>query len=262
MAAAKSITRTSSTLTSKRHPLVGPALTEILAVYRANAAVLLRLAALIFLPLTLIIEIVGRDSIASGMAVSLTFTGPATFVYGGLIAPIASPRRATGIDTESVASLWKAASPTFNYLLLAGIIYTLATTLGAFALIVPSLIMATIWAAAPAVVRFEETKPLQSFGRSRELVRGEGWRVFGLIFVTLLLVLAISTLLGMLSIAIAGEATGAFVGSWLGVVMSAPLLGLMPTVLYGRLSGDAEKPADATASTDPAHRAPSNDGSS
>lgn len=230
-------------MAEERKLLVGPALAEIVQIYRANAGVLLSLAAMIFLPLTLLTDIVSRESIASGMVVSLVFSGSAAFIYGGLVAPIALPRTPGGTDPTSIAGLWSQASPGFGHLLLAGLLYTLATTIGVFALIVPGLILITIWAAAPAVIRLEGAKPLRSLSRSRDLVRGNAWRVFGLLVSIIVLVLAVSVLLAALSVAVAGEDTGSFIGSWLGVVISAPLLGLMPTVLYRSLVKDeAEVP--------------------
>lgn len=290
---------------------VGPALAEIMRVYRDNAGVLLSLAVMIFVPLTLLTEIAGRDNVTAGMIVSLAFSGPAAFIYGGLVAPIALarvggggrgagagvpgapgadgmrgepgalgggpgglespgafggepgspgplggdpgrlgvPGGSGGGDPESIGDLWRGASPAFGHLLIAGLIYTIATTLGVFALLVPSLIMITIWAAAPAVIRLEDARPLQSLARSRELVRGNGWRVFGLVIAILVLILGLSIVLGALAVAIAGQNTGSFIGSWLGVVLSAPLLGLMPTVLYRRLHRPVSDP-------DPTQRLP------
>src|SRR5690606_6277336 len=67
--------RTSRTLEPERKLRVGPTLAEVLRIYRDQAGLLLSTAALVFLPLTLLTEIVSRDSVASGMAVSLVFSG-------------------------------------------------------------------------------------------------------------------------------------------------------------------------------------------
>src|SRR5690606_12360760 len=84
--------------------------------------------------------------------VSLVFSGPAAFIFSGLVTPLAAPEDiGTGSDhTDSIGELWKAASPMFGQLLVGGLIYAVATTVGDMLLIVPGLILVTIWAVAPA----------------------------------------------------------------------------------------------------------------
>ena len=56
-------------------------------------------------------------------------------------------------------------------------------------LIVPGLFLLTIWAVtAPAIV-VERRGAIEAFGRSHELVRGEGWTVFGAIVVAFLILI-------------------------------------------------------------------------
>lgn len=219
---------------------VGPTLAEVLRIYRDQAGLLLSTAALVFLPLTLLTEIVSRDSVASGMAVSLVFSGPAAFIFSGLVTPLAAPEDiGTGsAHTDSIGELWKAASPMFGQLLVGGLIYAVATTVGVMLLIVPGLILVTIWAVAPVAIRLERTGAIQALGRSRELIRGNGLTVFALIISVVLLVFAGSIVLQALAVGIAGEQTGTFIGSWLGVVVAAPMMGLMPPVLYRALGGN------------------------
>lgn len=243
----------------QRQVAVGAILTEVLQIYRAHAGPLLSLAAMVFLPLTLVTEIVSRESIGAGMAFSLAFSGSAAFLYCAIVAPLAlsqpliaalqrkdeeapneavvdGPRLAPIAPGEvSIGRLWAEASPGFIPLLMAGLIYTVATTAGVMLLIVPGLILITIWAVAAPIIRFEGASAGAALARSRELVKGYGWQVFALVICVVLIVLAGSVLLQALAIGLAGEETGTFIGSWLGVVIAAPMFGLMPTVLYGRL---------------------------
>lgn len=247
MAVGEAIAGTSVELDDNGKLRIGPILAEVMQAYRENAGTLLSLAAMIFLPLTLLTEIVSRDNITAGMIVSLAFSGSAAFLYGGMVAPLAmSPENEPPHD-GSLGALWKGASPLFAQLLIAGIFYTVATTAGVMLLIVPGLLMITIWAATPAVIRFESGGTLASFTRSRDLVRGNGWAVFALMIAAVLIILALSVLIQALAIGIAGEETGAFIGSWLGVVIAAPILGLLPAVLYRRLAtSPAEAPTPST----------------
>ena len=57
-------------------------------------------------------------------------------------------------------------------------------------LIVPGLVLMTWWVLIIPVVVLERTSAGAAFGRSRELVRGYGWNVFGVIVLTLLVLLA------------------------------------------------------------------------
>lgn len=221
-------------MAQKQQVAVGAVLSEVLRTYRANAGPLLSLAAIIFLPLTLITEIVSRESVNAGMAVSLALSGSAAFLYCAIAAPVVLPSKREIADV-SIARLWSEASPGFAALLLAGAIYTLATTLGVLLFIVPGLFLITIWAVAPAVIRFEGAAAAAALSRSRALVKGHGWRVLALMMSVVLIVLAGTILIQGLAIGIAGEETGTFVGSWLGVVVAAPLFGLTPTVLYRTL---------------------------
>ena len=58
--------------------------------------------------------------------------------------------------------------------------------IGFLLIIVPGLILITIWSVAAPVVVLERPGVFAALGRSRELVRGNGWQVFGVIFVLVL----------------------------------------------------------------------------
>ena len=232
---------------------VGATLSRIFLTYRDHAGNLLWVAAMTFLPLTLITEIVSEQDLVAGMVVSLVLSGPAAFVYAAVVAPIAGlgapgpadgNRSPAGADPAGPAELWGKATPLLGRLILAGLLYALATSLGVMLLILPGIFLVTIWAVAPAVLRLEHAGAVASLGRSRELVRGHGWQVLTLILCMVLLILAGTIILQTLAIAIAGQQTGTFIGSWLGVVIAAPPLGLLPTVLYEQLQGRRQ---DATA---------------
>jgi hypothetical protein len=59
---------------------------------------------------------------------------------------------------------------------------------GFLLLIVPGFILLTCWSLIVPVIVLEGVGVMDSFGRSRELVRGNGWNVFGVIIITLVLV--------------------------------------------------------------------------
>ena len=67
---------------------------------------------------------------------------------------------------------------------------TLGMMLGMLLLIVPGLILMTMWYVAVPACVVEGTGPVRSLGRSRELTAGYRWKMFGLI----LLVIVISVI--------------------------------------------------------------------
>ena len=73
-----------------------------------------------------------------------------------------------------------------------GIVAGLGILVGLVLIVVPGLILLTLWSVAAPVVVLERPGGLRALGRSRELVRGNGWNVFGVILVTVILVVVLS----------------------------------------------------------------------
>jgi hypothetical protein len=118
-------------------------------------------------------------------------------------------------------------------LILVGIIAVVGTAIGFVLLIVPGLILITIWSVAAPVVVLERPGAIRALGRSRELVRGHGWRVFGVIFALDILVVVIGSAIGL-----AADSAGSSVGIVARViigVLTAPLSALAAAVLYFEL---------------------------
>ena len=88
--------------------------------------------------------------------------------------------------------------------------------LGTMLLVVPGIILFTMWAVALPANTVERTGILASLARSRELTRGRRWRVFGTIIVPVLISLVTSWLLiGIFGFGLRGMASPAFqIVSW------------------------------------------------
>jgi hypothetical protein len=121
--------------------------------------------------------------------------------------------------------------PVVGVSLLAGVVVVAGLAL----LIVPGLYLLTIWAVAVPVIVIERASVLPSFGRSRRLVRGNGWQVFWLLLVTSLIQLgsqqlmelALTALPAFLTTAISSVVTGA---------LTTPFEALVVAVVYFRLA--------------------------
>jgi hypothetical protein len=135
----------------------------------------------------------------------------------------------------SALALSRAVMPVLVPLLVAGILAGLAIGIGFVLLIAPGLYLATIWAViAPAIV-IERTGATAAFGRSRELVRGNGWTVLGVVVVAGLVSAAAGLILGGIGAAIASGPIVRIVFSALASTIAAPIPALAAGVLYYRL---------------------------
>jgi hypothetical protein len=127
----------------------------------------------------------------------------------------------------------------------AGLLAGLGIALGLIALIVPGLYLMTIWSVLIPVVVLERRAVMEAFGRSRELVRGNGWNVFGVIVLSLLILIAASIVLALLLFWLEGE-VGMFVRNVISNTLTVPFIALAWTVMYYRLR-DLKEPAAASA---------------
>ena len=87
---------------------------------------------------------------------------------------------------------------------------------------------------APVIV-VENSGVIDAFGRSRELVRGNGWPVFGVIVVAFLIVFVGGLVFGAIAAAIADGPLLRIVFSALASTITAPISALVAAVLYFRL---------------------------
>src|SRR5207237_1179714 len=93
-----------------------------------------------------------------------------------------------GRADRSVGETYRAVQPRLPGVIAAGVVAAIAIGIGFLLLIVPGLFLLTIWSMLVPVIVLEGLSAGDSFTRSREIVRGNGWSVFGLIVVTFLLV--------------------------------------------------------------------------
>jgi hypothetical protein len=116
----------------------------------------------------------------------------------------------------------------------ASILAGIAITVGLFLVIVPGLYLVTIWAVIVPVIVIERSGALASFGRSRELVRGHGWHVFGTLVLVFVILIVVDIVLGLIFLALP-----IVLRTGLSTVVSgtliAPFIALVVTLVYYRL---------------------------
>jgi hypothetical protein len=215
------------------NPLAGVP-NEAWQMYKAHARHLLAIAFVIYL-------------LAGLLAASLALAGPVGDIFGFLVYVLAAfllqaaltkavQNELEGRADLSIGDTVSAATPFIGPVAIASILAGIAITIGLFLLIVPGLILLTIWAVIIPVIVIERSGALESFGRSQQLVRGRGWQVFG----TLVLLYIIQIVAGALLAAIFAALPNAYRDGLTTVIsgtLVAPYLALGVTLIYYRLAG-------------------------
>ena len=153
-------------------------------------------------------------------------------IYTGMVVRLVDDVRDGRLD-QSAGELARSVGPVLLPLIAVSILAGLGIAIGFLLLIVPGLILVTLWAVVAPVTVVERPRVLAAFGRSRELVRGNGWQVFGVIVLFVLIFIAIGIVLGIVG-AVLGDA-GEVILNYLGSVITAPLVALASAVLYFEL---------------------------
>jgi hypothetical protein len=123
----------------------------------------------------------------------------------------------------------------------ASLLAGLAITIGLILLIVPGLVLITWWSVIVPVIVLEHVGVFDSFTRSRELVRGFDFQVFGVIVLTFLLYLAFLIVLSLV-LAPFPDSLGSFLSSVVGGSLIGGFIALVVTSLYFRLKAAKEGP--------------------
>jgi hypothetical protein len=150
----------------------------------------------------------------------------------------------------SLQETFDAARPRLGSVIVGGILAALGIIVGLLLLIVPGLFLMTIWALIVPVIVLENRSAGESFSRSRELVRGHGWGVFGVIVLTVLLLIGFEIVLGLILTPFADWLRG-FISNIVSGTLTAPFIAVVLTLLYFRLRGAKEPVAENVAVTPP-----------
>lgn len=108
-----------------------------------------------------------------------------TWLQGAFVYAVQDAR--DGTFEATLGQTFSRVSSSIGTLLVAGLLAGLGIALGLLLLVVPGLFLLTIWAVIAPVIVVERTGAFSSFGRSRALVRGHGWKVFAIVLITGLL---------------------------------------------------------------------------
>ena len=218
---------------------------EAWALYKAHWRHLLPLAAVFYLVIsaaTLVLSVVFGfvGAAVAGVGAIVGYF----WLAGALTEAVADIRdgRADLSLQETFARVW----PRVWTLLGAGLLGGLGIVLGLLLLIVPGLVLLTWWSLISPVIVLEGKRAIESFGRSRELVRGQGWSVFAVVILAVLISFAIGIVVSI-SLVWLPEEAASFFGGLINGTLTAPFVALAWTLVFFRLKDLRQEPEPAPA---------------
>jgi hypothetical protein len=221
---------------------VAAVIRRVLGIYVDQASVLMPAAAVVFVFTGILSALLIAAAPALAL-VSLVISLVATTLFTGMIVELVADLQ-DGRRDASVRGLLGAATPVLGELILVGIAAGVGVVIGFVLIVIPGLILITVWSVAAPVVVLERPGGLRALRRSRELVRGNGWQVFGVVFVLGILVVGVGLAIELAADS-AGSGAGIIARAIIGV-LTAPLSALAAAVLYFELRGASAGEALAT----------------
>jgi len=221
------------------NPLSG-VISEAWQMYKAHAKHLLAIAFVIYLIAAIISAVLGLLG-AIGIYLALLVNIIALFLLQATLVKAVQDVRDGRADL-SISETVNQAMPYIWSVAGASILAGIAIAIGFVLVIVPGLILITIWAVIVPVIVIERTGALASFGRSRTLVRGHGWHVFGTLVLVWIILLVVDIILGLI-FAFLPHALRGGLSSVISGTLVAPFIALVVTLIYYRLVGAAATPA-------------------
>ena len=152
-----------------------------------------------------------------------------SILYQGMVVQLVQDVQ-DGRRDHSVGGLLRSVEPVFWPLLAVSLLFGLGVGIGFVLLIVPGLILTVIWSVVAPVTVLERPGVFAAFSRSQELVRGNGWNVFGVIVVVFLAVAVVSIAAGVLAAGLGS--VGRALVQWAVNSALAPITALSASVLY------------------------------
>lgn len=219
---------------------VGATLSQIFSTYGQQAGVLLPLAFGLYLLVAIIAGIFAGNALLGLIAFAVGVI--AATLYQGMVVSLVRDVQ-DGRRDSSVGQLVEATWPVVLPLIGAGILAGIGIAIGFVLIIVPGLILLTIWSVIAPVIVVERSGAIDAFGRSRALVKGNGWQVFGVIVVVYLIVTIASVVLGLIAVGISDTFLLRALFNLIASTLTAPIAALAASVIYFNLIGLRGEPA-------------------
>jgi hypothetical protein len=206
---------------------------EAWRIYRAHAGHLITIAFAIYAVGTLIgVLLTSSLGVLGDLLGLLVLVISSALVQAALVHAVHDIR--DGRADLTVGATVQAARPVVGRVAVASILAGVAIGVGLVLLIVPGLILFTLWAVIVPVLVLERVGVGACFGRSMELVRGHGWQVFWPL-ITVHLVLFASSIVIELALDAYPDVVASTVGGLVTGTVVSPFVALVVTLAYFRL---------------------------
>jgi hypothetical protein len=220
----------------------GTILSEAWGLYKEHWRHFLPIALVVYIVLGLVALALSLLGWVGAILASLIGLIGVFWLQGALTVAVADVR--DGRADLSIGETFRRVQPRVLSIVGAGLLAGIAIVLGLILLIVPGLFLLTIWSLIVPVIVLEAKPAMESFGRSRELVRGNGWNVFGLIVLTILVVIVIGIVVAVLTFWIP-DSIQPFVQNLIQNTLAYPFVALAWTLMYFALARPAAEPVAA-----------------
>jgi hypothetical protein len=238
----------------------GAVVREAWELYKAHWRTFVPLALIVYLILGAIALVLGLILGWLGLLISALASIVGTFwLQGALVEAVQDVR--DGKQDLSIGEIFSRVRPRLGALIVAGILAGLGIAVGLILLIVPGLYLLTIWSVIVPAIVIEGKSAGESFGRSRELVSGYGWNVFGVIIITIAAVIVASIIVGLATFWLP-DGFDSFASDVISNTIVVPFVAVAWTIMYFTLVRLKESAgATATPYETPAPTLPPADGS-
>jgi hypothetical protein len=229
------------------NPLSG-VLGEAWQMYRRFAAHLLTIALIIYVAAAIVAGLLSLAGVVGTFLAEIVELFAAFLLQATLVKAVQDIR--DGRADLSIGETVSAATPYIWSVAAASILAGIAITIGLILIIVPGLWLITIWAVIIPVIVIERSGALNSFSRSRQLVRGHGWHVFGTLVLVFIILIVVNIILGIIFSALPLVWRNGLSTVVSGTLIS-PYIALVVTLIYYRLSSVGSNWPGATADGTP-----------
>jgi hypothetical protein len=220
-------------------------LSEAWAMYKAHWQHLLTIALAVYVTVALVTLVLHAllDRWAAGLLAAIVSLVATFWLQGALVRAIDDIR--DGRADLSFGETFAAVRPMLPAIIVGGVLAGIGVVLGLILLIVPGLYLLTRWILIIPVIVLEGRSAGEAFGRSWELVKGFGWNVFGVIVLTILILIGFRIVLDILLFPLS-NLLQSVVTELISGTLATPFAALAWTLLYFRLR-DAKQPAETPA---------------
>jgi uncharacterized membrane protein len=224
------------------NPLTG-VLSEAWDIYKAHARHLLSIAFVVYVVAAAVETLLGLAG-TFGVLLAFIVSLVAIFVLQAALVKAVEDVRDGRVDL-SFSETMQAARPAVGRVALTSIVAGIGIFIGFVLLVIPGLFLLTIWCLVVPVVVLERRGTFEALERSRALVRGHGWQVFGTLVLAFLVVLVTNVVITLILSGLPMAARN-FISEIVSGTLTAPFLSLVLTLGYFRLiaaeGGAAEEP--------------------